>query len=162
MSEVATFLIVDAVFTPDPVWLKRINKDCNIDITKDKNILNYKSLMQSGVPIFTYGAYIGILLQRKTFPTLLSLRIKSRLNIWKFLGRLLIVAILVIPFGLLLLLIHTTANLALLVLLKYLFPAVVIGLLMFWFSSYLWFRFKLIEAETETISSEMVDIDIKK
>jgi hypothetical protein len=62
MSEVATYLIVDAVFTPDPVWLKRIQQDCNIDITKDKNILNYKSLMQSGVPIFTYGAYIGTLL----------------------------------------------------------------------------------------------------
>jgi hypothetical protein len=163
MSEVATYLIVDAVFTPDPMWLKRIQQNCNIDFTKDKNILNYKSLMQSGVPIFTYGAYIGILLQRKTFPTLLSLRIKSRLNIWKFLGRLLIVAVLVIPFGLLLLLIHTTADLALLVLLKYLFPAVVIGLLMFWFSSYLWLRFKLIEtAETESSSQEMVEVDEKK
>lgn len=118
--------------------------------------------MQSGVPIFTYGAYIGILLHRKTFPTLLSLKIKSRLNIWKFLGRLLIVAVLVIPFGLLLILIHTTADMALLVLLKYLFPAVVIGLLMFWFSSYLWFRFKLVELETESTVSEMISIDDKK
>jgi len=66
------------------------------------------------------------------------------------------------PFGLLLILIHTTADLALLVLLKYLFPAVVIGLLMFWFSSYLWFRFKLIETEKETPSSEMVGIDDEK
>jgi hypothetical protein len=24
MSEIATYLIVDAVFTPDPIWLKRI------------------------------------------------------------------------------------------------------------------------------------------
>ena len=106
--------------------------------------------MYSGIPIFSYGAYIGILLHRKTFPSLLSIKIKSRLNVWKFLGRLLIVAILVIPFGLLLILIRTTSDLALLVLLKYLFPAVVIGLLMFWFSSYLWFRFKLVDLETDS------------
>jgi hypothetical protein len=150
MSEVATYLIVDAVFTTDPKWLKRIEEDCNKDATKDKDILNYKSLMYSGIPIFSYGAYIGILLHRKTFPSLLSIKIKSRLNVWKFFGRLLIVAILVIPFGLLLILIRTTADLALLVLLKYLFPAVVIGLLMFWFSSYLWFRFKLVDLEADS------------
>ena len=107
--------------------------------------------MQSGVPLFTYGAYLGQLLQRKTFPTLLSLRIVSRLNFWKFLGRLLVVAVLVIPLGLLLLLIPTTSHLALLVLLKYLFPAVSIGILMFWLSSFIWLRYKLIEEIPQNI-----------
>jgi len=64
--------------------------------------------------------------------------------VWKFLGRLLVVAVLVIPLGLVLLLIPTTSNITLLVLLKYLFPAVTVGILMFWLSSYIWLRFKLI------------------
>jgi hypothetical protein len=72
MSQIATFLIVDAVFKPDPMWLKRIQANCNIDVATDKNILNLKSLMQSGVPIYTYGAYLGLLFQRKMFPQTLS------------------------------------------------------------------------------------------
>lgn len=67
MGQVATYLIVDAVFKPDPYWLQRIAQTCNIDVNTDKQILNYKSLGQSGVPIFTYGAYLGLLLDSRFY-----------------------------------------------------------------------------------------------
>lgn len=145
MSQVATYLIVESVFTPEPLWLKRIEEFCHIDVTKDRQILNYKSLSQSGVPIFTLGAYCGALFERRVFGIrLLSIYVESRLNLLKFLCRLLITAVLVVPFGLPLLLLPWTLHLALLVIVKNLLPAVLGGFFMFAFSSYLWKRFNLV------------------
>jgi len=145
MSQVATYLIVESIYTPDPLWLKRIEEFCHIDVTKDRQILNYKSLCQSGVPIFTFGAYCGTLFERRVFGTrLLSTYVESRLNLLKLLCRILFTAVLVVPFGLVLLLLPWTLHLAVLVLIKNLLPAVLAGFFMFAFSSYLWKRFNLV------------------
>jgi hypothetical protein len=145
MSQVATYLIVESVFTPEPLWLKRIEEFCHIDVKKDRQILNYKSLSQSGVPIFTFGAYCGALFERRVYGIrLLSIYVESRLNLLKFLCRLLITAVLVVPFALPLLLLPWTLHLALLVIVKNLLPAILAGFFMFTFSSYLWKRFNLV------------------
>jgi hypothetical protein len=34
---------------------------CNKDVSVDKEILNYKSVVQGGVPLFTYGAFLGMI-----------------------------------------------------------------------------------------------------
>ena len=95
--------------------------------------------------IFTFGAYCGALFERRVFSTsLLSIFIESRLNLLKFLCRLLITAILVVPFGLPLLFLPWTLHLAIVVIVKNLMPAVLAGFFMFAFSSYLWKRFNLV------------------
>jgi hypothetical protein len=45
LAQIVTYLIVDAVFTPDPYWLARISETCDIDVKTNRNILNYKSLV---------------------------------------------------------------------------------------------------------------------
>lgn len=67
LSQIATYLIVEAVFTPDPFWLQMIADKCGKNVNEDKDILNYKSVVQSGVPIFTFGAYVGMLFKRAVF-----------------------------------------------------------------------------------------------
>jgi hypothetical protein len=98
------------------------------------------------VPLFTYGAYVGLIFERKVFKTrFLSLYVESRINILKFLGRILVVAVLVFAYGLLLYLIPWTLSLAILVIIKNLLPAILAGFSIFAFSSYFWRRFNLIE-----------------
>lgn len=67
MGQIATYLIVDSVFETDPIWLERIATKCHVDVSVNKSILNFKSVVQSGVPIFTYGAYMGMLIEKKLF-----------------------------------------------------------------------------------------------
>ena len=122
--------------------------------------MNYKSLCQSGLPIFTFGAYVGLIFERRAFGLkLLSLYVESRLNLLKLLGRLFLIALLVVPFALPLLLIPWTLHLAILVLLKNLLPATLAGFSMFAFSSSLWFRYSLIgqRSEEKKVPKELED-----
>jgi predicted anti-sigma-YlaC factor YlaD len=61
----------------------------------------------------------------------------------KFVGRLIILAVLIVPFGLPLLLIPWTLDLAVLVLIKNLLPSVLCGFSMYAFSGVLWKKFNL-------------------
>lgn len=164
MSQIATYLIVDAVFTPEQVWLDRIAAKCNIDVSVDKQILNYKSVVQSGASLFLYGAYLGLLLQTRTRWSIEKLKTCdtselqiNRLNIPKFAGRVVVAVLLILAPGLCILLIPWTCSLATLIIFKMLLPAILAGFALFAFSDYFWLKFNL--AETVVRREEAIEFE---
>lgn len=75
----------------------------------------------SGLGVMSYAAYLGILFQVRFFRTLHWPEM-LRTNWVKFLIRLLIVIGLVVPFGVIFLVIPSTANLALMIVFKTFVP----------------------------------------
>ena len=81
-----------------------------------------------------------------------------RTNPLKFVGRALVIGILVLPFGLVLLLMPWTLGLATLIIVKMLLPSILGGFFMFAFSDYLWLKFYLAEIQQTTSTGEGIII----
>ena len=132
MSQIATYLILDATFKPNPLWIKRIAEKCGKDTSKSNEILNYKSVVQSGMPAFSYGAYLGILLHRRFFGKVQLHSLKT--SFWKFVIRYLVLAVLAVPFAIPFLLIPWTTGLAILIIFRMLVPSFGGGFVIYAFS----------------------------
>ncbi len=67
MAQIITYLAVNANFTPPQKWIRNIEVKCGKNASVDKDILNYKSVVYSGICAGLLGAYCGILIHRKIF-----------------------------------------------------------------------------------------------
>jgi hypothetical protein len=130
LSQLVVYLIVDNVFTPPARWVLNLNFKCGT--TPVNQSFDKKSMVQAGVFSVGYGAYLGILLYRKLFDQFDYLTLRT--NWYKYLLRYLVMAVMSLPFGLIILFTPWTGNLAVLIIFKTLIPCFVVGFLLFAFS----------------------------
>ena len=147
MSQIITYIAVDASFDPPDQWLKNIAEKCNKDLSKDKQILNYKSVVYSGVPITSYGCYLGLLIHRFLFGQLWPKIYKT--NISKFLARYLVIGFIALPSVLVFVFLPWTADLTILIIFKTLLPCFICGLLIFGFSHFFFIKLRLLNDQEQ-------------
>eukprot|EP00347_Sterkiella_histriomuscorum_P022974 403336434 len=149
MSQILTYIIVEATFTPPQKWLDNIATKCHKDIEKDKDILNYKSVVLSGVSVATYGCYLGILSHRKIYGQMWQGIYHT--NIAKFILRYLVVAFICLPIACPFFLVPWSAPLPVLILFKTLLPVTVAGFVAYAFTQYFYDKFKLINDKSDSL-----------
>ncbi|CDW88057.1 pap2 superfamily phosphatase [Stylonychia lemnae] len=148
MSQIATFLIVDKVFTPDPKWIINIITKCGKDPKNDNSTLNYKQVVYSGIPVAFYGAYIGLFISRKLMgPT--SENVQKTSQWWKFILRYIVVAVIGIPAIVLFFFLPWKINLGILIVFKTLVPIFYASLAIYALSYPIFKRFKLLSTVSE-------------
>lgn len=150
-SQIITYFIVDATFTPPQLWIDNIAVKCGKDVEHDKDILNYKSVVLSGTCVATYGSYLGILLHRKYFGQIwIDI---YRTSVIKFFLRYLVIIVLCFPLACPFLFIPWSAPLGVLLIFKVLVPSTSAGFVAYAFTHYFYDKFKLYNDKSNSLYS---------
>lgn len=151
MAQVATYLLVDYYFQPQAYWLINMANECGTLVGVNFNYLNYSSLIVGGVPSVTYGAYLGMLFQRFKFGRMWKNLYKT--SILKAVGRLCVVALVGVPFGIPFIAIPSSTAFGIQVAFKGMIPLIPCGFMIFGVSNPIMERLKLVNIKTSKLSS---------
>lgn len=147
LGQILAYVFVEETFTPDPNWIARIYSKCSNVQEDESYILNDFSAIISCLTAPIYSAYLGLLSHRRLHGPEWTGMFKTSLKIT--LLRFVVLALLCLPFGLVLLFTIKT---------KMPIPALVViegsmtlclGFMLFGVSQLVFKRLKLLNGETE-------------
>lgn len=97
-SQILTYILVNVSQKPDPAWAEQIYLKCEKIKPGTGFVFNDLSVVMSGLTCFAYSSYLGVLAHRKLYGRFWTPMLKT--SIAKSLLRLIILALMVLPFAL--------------------------------------------------------------
>lgn len=134
--QVATYLLIQMVIDQgqdEERYLANLLTQEDCAKYKGTNLLfNRKSIIICGLGVLAYGAYLGLLLQKRYFQQISPGMLKT--GFYRYVLRLLVLCLIALPFGLAFLLMPNDANMTVSILFKTLTPGVLMMFSLFAFS----------------------------
>ena len=157
--EIVNYVVVNKTIENDPTWSKHIKEQCGDEDLKEA--FQQRSMVDNGQIGFCFGCYFGLILAAKMWPNIHRGVLKNE-TLWKPVVRIMISALMMLPFGLVFLLLKPEhiENVYMLMIIKVLIPTFAMGFILFGISDRVNMKLNLLQVTEPTNCIEIPDPEI--